>query len=236
MLRSTLPLARPAAAAAAALPLPLPAACAASQSHRLLHSAPVRLSSSLSLSRGQGTIAPPKPPTRTATLSTYRTLRRSIFQAFYTASQYASFDELAGDQDSIAGRSPGAAYRKREFARPENVPHVQFAKKRAEAWLKLIKEGYTSHMSERDPATLARLHRQSEDLIALLVSNMEHSRYLLEGGWGIRRDNSKTLTNVAHKVGLQLPKQHEHDSHTPAGNKHHKARDAKLNKDQKFTR
>jgi hypothetical protein len=100
----------------------------------------------------------------------------------------------------------------------------------------VVFRGYSDHAGEKDPAALARLHRHAEELSALLVSNMEHSRYLLEGGWGIRRDNSKTLTNVAHKVGLQMPKEVQHQIWEPAGNKHHKARDAVLNKDEKFVR
>jgi len=59
-------------------------------------------------------------------------------------------------------------------------------------------------------------------------------RYLLEGGWGIRRNNAKTLSNVAQKVGLQMPKETAHMHHEPAGNKHHKARDAKLHFHDKF--
>lgn len=59
-------------------------------------------------------------------------------------------------------------------------------------------------------------------------------RYLLEGGWGIRRNNAKTLSNVAQKVGLQMPKETAPMHHEPAGNKHHKARDAKLHFHDKF--
>jgi hypothetical protein len=59
-------------------------------------------------------------------------------------------------------------------------------------------------------------------------------RYLLEGGWGIRRNNAKTLSNVAQKVGLQMPKETAHVHHEPAGNKHHKARDSKLHFHDKF--
>ena len=101
-----------------------------------------------------------------------------------------------------------------------------------------VRRAFTAAASERDPATLSRLHRHANELLALLISNMEHSRYLLEGGWGIRRDNARTLSNVAHKVGLQMPKMdgHQHEQHEPAGNKHHKARDAKLTQHDKFVK
>lgn len=84
--------------------------------------------------------AAPRAPSRAQLLSTYRLLRRSIFQSFYTASQYASYDELARDSNAIAGRSPGAAYRKEAFAKESNQPHLAFASKRSEPWLKQLKE------------------------------------------------------------------------------------------------
>ena len=78
----------------------------------------------------------------------------------------------------------------------------------------------------------------AEELLQLLRSNMEHSRYLLEGGWGLRRDTSKQLSNVAKVVGLAMPKPTEGaaDPSTFAGAKHSKARDAKLGKHDKFVR
>lgn len=84
--------------------------------------------------------AAPRAPSRAQLLSTYRLLRRSIFQSFYTASQYASYDELARDSNAIAGRSPGAAYRKEAFAKESNQPHLAFARKRSEPWMKQLKE------------------------------------------------------------------------------------------------
>jgi hypothetical protein len=153
MLRSSsLQLARPLASAAAMGASSSSAACVAPcAARRLWHSAAPRFTAAAAAapaapaaSMSVRVPSAPKPPSRTAILATYRALRRGIFQTFYTSSQYASFNELAGDQDSLAGRSPGAAYRKEHFAMEENKPHVQFARKRSEQWLKLIKQSVTS--------------------------------------------------------------------------------------------
>lgn len=188
-----------------------------------------------------GSSAPLRVPGRLAILSTYRLLRRTIHQTFYASSHYAEYDEKLWDQlgQAIAGRSAGAAYRKEEFAKAENAEHVKFAATRSPQWLELIRQAYQAHKDETDPATIARLHRQADELAQLMISNMEHSRYLLEGGWGIRRNTQKQLQSVAHRVGLRMPESQATASlpaYTPAGEKHKKARDAKLLRDQKFSR
>lgn len=103
-----------------------------------------------------------------------------------------------------------------------------------------VKEAYRNAASPRQgedaAASKIRQHREAEQLLTLLVSNMEHSRYLLEGGWGIRRNTLTQLSNVAHKVGLQMPKETAPLVHQPAGVKHHKARDAILNRHEKFVK
>lgn len=170
-------------------------------------------------------------------IATYRALHRAIFQTFYTASQYATYDELACDQLAISGVSPGAAYRKEAFSDPSNAAHVAFARKRTGRWLAQLSAKYRSTVNGNStPAELAQAQKEAEQYLTLLTSNMEHSRFLLEGGWGLRRNQLQQLTNVAHKVGLQMPKESAPLEHVPAGAKHQKARDAILNKHDKFVK
>lgn len=163
-----------------------------------------------------------------------------MWQSFFTSSQYATYDELARDSKAIAGESPGALWRKQHLPLARNQAHVEFADKRSGPWLQLLKSGFESAAAqgERDPAALSRSYRHAEELLQLLRANMEHSRYLLEGGWGLRRDTHKQLSNVAKVVGLAMPKptEGEADPTTFAGAKHAKARDAKLGKHDKFVR
>jgi hypothetical protein len=181
-----------------------------------------------------------KPPTRRAVLSTYRQLLRAIHRVFYTSSQYASFDELSGDSRSISGEDQGASWRREQRGREDMRVHADFAGKRSSRWLQQVREAYRSAAAPRqgEDATAAktRRHREAEQLLTMLVSNMEHSRYLLEGGWGIRRNTYTQLSNVAHKVGLQMPKETAPLVHQPAGAKHQKARDAILYRHDKFVK
>lgn len=189
---------------------------------------------------GPASAAAVKPPSRAHLIALYRALRRSVWQSFFTSSQYATYDELARDSLAIAGQSPGAAWRKAHLGLERNRAHVEFADKRSAPWLALIKSGFEAAVAEgeRDPASLVRSYRHADELLQLLRANMEHSRYLLEGGWGLRRDTHKQLSNVAKVVGLAMPKptEGEADPKTFAGAKHAKARDAKLGKHDKFVR
>lgn len=152
-------------------------------------------------------------PSRASVLSTYRSLRRTLYHSFFAASQYATYDDSMYDTAQISGTPPSAQYRKRARGSDELLGHVTFADARSGRWLLTLREAYNSSRaacSSLPPAAAAQLaathHRTAQTLLEHVNANLEHSRELLVAGWGLRRSSVAQVASVANRVGLQLPK------------------------------
>lgn len=148
------------------------------------------------------TAAGPKGPSRSEILGTYRALNRTLYFLFFHASQYATYSELS---DISLSPQPPVEQRKQFLTSSEfekNRLHVQ---EKIGNWKDLLRSTYEERRTEKDTNVIRAQQQEAVDTLAMLRSNMEYARYLLEGGWGVRRDSAANVINTARRVGLEVP-------------------------------
>lgn len=67
-----------------------------------------------------------------------------------------------------------------------------------------IKLQYRKNKNLTDPKKMWELHRVAAELLSMYMANLEHSRYLVESGWGLKQATKNHIRNVARRVGLEI--------------------------------